>query len=146
VRRRRALICLDTARFLTVYYASFSYGMFGYQTWPLVNSLKRDDNPVIVNAPQDRLYSYVGCHLALQCFISALLPDLSSKEALSTPWTSFRAVWETLPRVLNKYPHGSNVGKLEPHIRKSFLCLWAELGSLAGTGEAHPLRCCWVRP
>ncbi|KAN0124182.1 hypothetical protein V8E52_001831, partial [Russula decolorans] len=51
-RRRRALICLDTARFLTgVYYASFSYGMFGYQTWPSVNSLKRDDDPVIaINA------------------------------------------------------------------------------------------------
>jgi hypothetical protein len=108
VRRRRVLICLDTARFLTgVYYASFSYGMFGYQTWPSVNSLKRDDDPVIainaittgalaaraylrsvvfvegaqhslttaadhaqnlfkfVNAPwpQDRLNSYVGCHL-----------------------------------------------------------------------------------
>jgi hypothetical protein len=184
VRRRRALICLDTARFLTgVSYASFSYGMFGYQTWPSVNSLKRDDDPVIainaistgalaaraylrsvvfvegaqqspttaadhaqklfkfVNAPwpQDRLYSYVGCHLlVLQGFISALLPHLSSEGALSATWTSFRAVWETLPRILNKYPRGSNAGKLEPHIRKSFLDLWAELGALAGTGEAPP--------
>ena len=52
VRRRRALICLDTARFLTgVYFASFSYGMFGFQTWPSVNSLKRDEDPVIaINA------------------------------------------------------------------------------------------------
>jgi hypothetical protein len=189
VRRRRALICLDTARFLTgVCYASFSYGMFGYQTWPSVNSLKRDDEPVIainaistgalaaraylrsvvfvegaqqsptaaadhaqklfqfVNAPwpQDRLYSYVGCHLlVLQGFISALLPHLSSEEALSAPWTSFRAVWETLPRVLNKYPRDSNAGKLEPHIRKSFLDLWAELGALAGTGEAPPPAMMW---
>jgi hypothetical protein len=189
VRRRRALICLDTARFLTgVCYASFSYGMFGYQTWPSVNSLKRDDEPVIainaistgalaaraylrsvvfvegaqqsptaaadhaqklfqfVNAPwpQDRLYSYVGCHLlVLQGFISALLPHLSSEEALSAPWTSFRAVWETLPRFLNKYPRDSNAGKLEPHIRKSFLDLWAELGVLAGTGEAPPPAMMW---
>jgi hypothetical protein len=189
VRRRRALICLDTARCLTgVYYASFSYGIFGYQTWPSINSLKRDDDPVIainaistgalaaraylrsvvfvegaqqspttpadhaqklfkfVNAPwpQDRLYSYVGCHLlVLQGFISALLPHLSSEEALSAPWTSFRAVWETLPRVLNKYPRGSNAGKLEPHIRKSFLDLWNELGALAGTGEAPPPAMLW---
>jgi hypothetical protein len=189
VRRRRALICLDTARFLTgVYYASFSYGVFGYQTWPSVHSLKRDDDPVIainaistsalaaraylrsvvfvqqsptspttaadhaqklfkfVNAPwpQDRLYSYVGCHLlVLQGFISALLPHLSSEEALSAPWTSFRTVWETLPRVLNKYPRGSNAGKLEPHIRKSFLDLWAELGALAGTGDSPPPAMLW---
>lgn len=189
VRRRRALICLDTARFLTgVSYASFSYGMFGYQTWPSVNSLKRDDDPAIainaistgalaaraylrsvvfvegarqspttaadhaqklfkfVNAPwpQDRLYSYVGCHLlVLQGFVSALLPHLSSEEALSATWTSFRAVWETLPRLLNKYPRGSNAGELEPHIRKSFLDLWAELGALAGTGEAPPLAMLW---
>jgi hypothetical protein len=177
VRRHRALICLDTTRFLTgVYYFSFSYGMFGYQTWPSVNSLKRDDEPVIainaistgalaaraylrsvvfiegaqqapaalgdhaqklfefVNAPwpKDRLYSYAGCHLlVLHGFISALLPHLSSEEAV--PSTSFRAVWETLPRILNKYPRGSNAGDLEPHVKKSFLDLWAELGTLAGT-------------
>jgi hypothetical protein len=174
VRKHRALICLDTARFLTgVYYASFSYGMFGYQTWPSVNSLKRDDDPVIainaistgalaaraylrsvvfaegaqqtpgdhaqrlfefVNAPwpKDRLYSYAGCHLlVLQGFISALLPHLSSEEAV--PATSFRAVWETLPRILNKYPRGGSAGNLESHVKKSFLDLWAELGTLAGT-------------
>jgi hypothetical protein len=190
VRRRRALICLDTARFLTgAYYASFSYRMFGYQTWPSVNSLKRDDDPVIainaistgalaaraylrsvvfieggpqpssaavadhaqtlfefVNAPwpQDRLYSHVGCHfLVLQGFISALLPHLSSEEALSAPWTSFRAVWETLPRVLNKYPRDDDAGELEPHIRKSFMDLWDELGTLAGTGGAPPPAMMW---
>jgi hypothetical protein len=38
---------------------------------------------------QDRLYSYVGCHLlVLQGFISALPPHLSSEEALSAAWTS----------------------------------------------------------
>jgi hypothetical protein len=180
VRKRRALICLDAARFLTgVYYASFSYGMFGYQTWPSVNSLKRDEDLVIainaistgalaaraylrsvvfvegaqqapatpdyhaqklfefVNAPwpKDSLYSYAGCHLlVLQGFVAALLPHLSSEEAV--PSTSFRAVWETLPRILNKYPRGSGgVGyaNAEPHIKKSFLDLWAELGALAGT-------------
>ena len=174
VRKHRALICLDTARFLTgVYYASFSYGMFGYQTWPSVNSLKRDDDPVIainaistgalaaraylrsvvfaegaqqtpgdhaqklfefVNAPwpKDRLYSQAGCHLlVLQGFISALLPHLSSEEAV--PATSFRAVWETLPRILNKYPRGGSAGNLESHVKKSFLDLWAELGTLTGT-------------
>jgi hypothetical protein len=179
VRKHRALICLDTARFLTgVYYSSFSYGMFGYQTWPSVNSLKRDDDPVIainaistgalaaraylrsvvfaegvqpqtpgdhakrlfefVNAPwpKDRLYSYAGNHLlVLHGFISALLPHLSSEEAV--PTTSFRAVWETLPRILNKYPRGSSAGDLEPYIKKSFLDLWAELGTLAGT-ESPP--------
>jgi len=47
-RKRRALICLDTTRFLTdVYFVSFSYGMFGEQTWPSVISLKRDEDPVI---------------------------------------------------------------------------------------------------
>ena len=43
-----------------------------------------------VNAPwpQDHLYSYVGCHLLiLQGFISPLLPQLSSEEALSAPRT-----------------------------------------------------------
>lgn len=176
VRRRRALICLDTTRFLTgVYYASFSYGMFGYQTWPSVNSLKRDEDPVIsinavctgalaaraylrsifvdgpqapapapapttdhaqklfelVNAPwpKDSLYSLAGCHLlVLHGFVSALLPHLSSND---TAPTSFRAVWETLPRILNKAPRGSNVP--EPHIRRSFLAVWTELGNLAGS-------------
>jgi hypothetical protein len=52
-------------------------------------------------------------------------------------------VWETLPRVLNKYPRGSNAGKLEPHIRKSFLDLWAKLSALAGTGEAPPPAMLW---
>lgn len=48
VRRHRALICLDTTRFLTgVYYTSFSYRMLGYPTWPSVNSLKRDEGPII---------------------------------------------------------------------------------------------------
>ena len=48
VRRRRSVICLDTARFLTgVYFASFSYSMFGFQTWSAVNSLKRDEDPVV---------------------------------------------------------------------------------------------------
>jgi hypothetical protein len=140
-----------------VNYSSFSYGMFGYQTWPSVNSLKRDDELVIainaistgalaaraylrsvvfledpqqaaaalsdhaqklfefVNAPwpKDRLYSYTGCHLLiLQGFISALLPHLSSEEAV--PSTSFRAVWGTLPQILNKYPRGSNAGNWNP--------------------------------
>ncbi|KAH9012244.1 hypothetical protein EDB83DRAFT_335759 [Lactarius deliciosus] len=46
VRRRRSIICLDTARFLTgIYFASFSYSMFGFQTWRAVNSLKRDEDP-----------------------------------------------------------------------------------------------------
>ena len=34
-----------------VYFASFSYGMFEHQTWPSVNSLKRDEDPIIaINA------------------------------------------------------------------------------------------------
>ena len=166
VRRRRALICLNTTRFLTgVYFASFSYGMFGYQTWPSVNSLKRDEDPVVainavstgalaaraylraifvegidepdrpkklaelVNAPwpKNGLYSFAGCHLlVLHSFISGLLPHLKSDEV--TP-TSFRAVWETLPRILNKYPRGDP----EPHVRALFMALWEELGTLAGT-------------
>jgi hypothetical protein len=185
VRKRRALICLDTARCLTgVYYASFSYGMFGYQTWPSVNSLKRDEDPVIainaistgalaaraylrsvvfvegaqvpatpdyhaqklfefVNAPwpKDSLNSYAGCHLlVLHGFISALLPHLSSEEAV--PSTSFRAVWETLPRILNKYPRdsgGVRYASAEPHIKKSFFDLWAELGALSGGTEPPPV-------
>jgi hypothetical protein len=63
VRKCRALICLDTTRFLAgVYFASFSYGMFGHQTWPFVNSLKRDEDPVIAinavcaGAPAARAY------------------------------------------------------------------------------------------
>jgi len=44
----------------------------------------------------------------------------------------------------SKHPRGSNaVGKLEPHIRKSFLDLWAELGALAGSGEASPPAMLW---
>ncbi len=52
LRKRRALICLDTARILTaVHFASFSYEIFGDRTWPSVYSLERDDDPVIaINA------------------------------------------------------------------------------------------------
>ncbi|KAI0292617.1 hypothetical protein B0F90DRAFT_1769617 [Multifurca ochricompacta] len=48
VRRRRAMISLDTIRVLTwVYFDSFVYGMFGLQIWPSVASLKYDKDPVI---------------------------------------------------------------------------------------------------
>ena len=67
-------------------------------------------------------------HLVLHGFVSALLPHLSSDDIAPT---SFRAVSETLPLILNKVPQGDN--NPEPHIRKSFLAIWAELGSLAGS-------------
>ncbi|KAI0292622.1 hypothetical protein B0F90DRAFT_1769671 [Multifurca ochricompacta] len=155
VRRRRAMTCLDTVRFLTgVYFASFSYKMFG------------DDDPVIainavstgalaaraylrsvfiggtearnhaktlnelVNAPwpkeDEGLYSFAGCHLlVLQGFVAGLLPHLRSEEVART---SFRAVWETLPRLLNKTPRGDP----ESGIKQTFLALWAELEGVAG--------------
>jgi hypothetical protein len=52
LRRRRALICLDTVRSLTkVHSAPFSYEMFGDKTWPSIHSLKRDKDPAIaINA------------------------------------------------------------------------------------------------
>jgi len=51
---------------------------------------------------------------------------------------TFQTVWVTRHRaILNKYLRGSNAGRLELHIRTSFLDLWADLGSLAGTGEAN---------
>jgi len=85
----------------------------------------------LVNAPwpKDSLYSLAGCHLlVLHSFVSALLPHLSSDDIAPT---SFRAVWETLPRILNKASQGdSDPG---PHIRESFLAVWAELGNLAGS-------------
>ncbi|KAI0289542.1 hypothetical protein B0F90DRAFT_1793254 [Multifurca ochricompacta] len=153
VRRRRAMTCLDTVRFLT-------------GTWPAINSLKRDDDPVIainavstgalaaraylrsvfiggtevrnhaktlnklVNAPwpkeDEELYSFTGCHLlVLQGFVAGLLPHLRSEEVART---SFRAVWETLPRLLNKTPRGDP----ESGIKQTFLALWAELEGVAG--------------
>jgi hypothetical protein len=185
VRKRRALICLDTIRFLTgVFFASFSYGMFGHQTWPSVNSLKRDEDPLIainavctgalaarayvrslfadstqeapatpisasdhaqklfelVNAPWPKdngLPSLMGCHLlVLHGLVTALLPHLSAAEDIAPPPTSFRTVWETLPRILNKTPRaGSSIEPPEPHIRRSFLALWTELCSLTGDSE-----------
>jgi hypothetical protein len=146
-----------------VYFASFSYGMFGHQTWPSVNSLKRDEGPVIaINAvstcalatraylrsifvggieeanptkrladlvnspwPKNALFSFAGCHLVLHCFASGLLPYLKSDEVMAT---SFRAIWETLPRILNKSPRGEP----EPHVRKLFMALWEELETLTG--------------
>ena len=51
-RRRRSIICLDTTLFFAgVYFASFSYSIFGFQPWLAVNSLRRDEDPaVMVNA------------------------------------------------------------------------------------------------
>jgi hypothetical protein len=75
--------------------------------------------------PKDDLYSQVGCHLLLlRGFISDLLPHMRSVAP-----TSLRVVWETLPQILNRTPQGDP----EPHLRKSFLAVWAELESLAGT-------------
>ena len=52
LRRRRALICLDTLRILTASYTmSFSYEMFGDKTWPSVYLLEQDKDPLIaINA------------------------------------------------------------------------------------------------
>ncbi len=177
-RKRRALICLDTTRFLTeVYFVSFSYGMFGDQTWPSVNSLKRDEDPVIaigaictgalaaraylrylfpdggqtqvlaashvpkllelVDAPwpEDKFYSHIGSHLLiLHGFVVGLLPHLRKENIVPT---SFHAVWETLPRILKKVPRGPD--PLEPDIRKSFLALWEELGTLFGSELPTPI-------
>jgi hypothetical protein len=48
LRRRRALICLDTVRILTaVRTTSFSYEMFGDKTWSSIYLLQRDEDPVI---------------------------------------------------------------------------------------------------
>ncbi|KAI0290939.1 hypothetical protein B0F90DRAFT_1671733 [Multifurca ochricompacta] len=144
VRRHRAMTCLDTVQFLT-------------GTWPAINSLKRDDDPVIainavsmgalatrgtevhshaktlnelVNTPwpkeDEGLYSFTGCHLlVLQGFVAGLLLHLHSDEVART---SFRAVWETLPRLLNKTPRGDP----ESGIKQTFLALWAELEGVAG--------------
>jgi hypothetical protein len=175
-RKRRALICLHTTRFLTdVYFVSFSYGMFGDQTWPSVNSLKRDEDPVIaigaictgalaacaylrhffpdagqtqepvashvqkllelVDAPwpENKSCSYIGSHLLiLHGFVVELLPHLRENVAP----TSFHAVWETLPRILKKVPRGPD--PLESDIRKSFLSIWEELGTLV-VPEQHTL-------
>ena len=87
-----------------------------------------------VNAlwPKDRHYSYTGCHLPACKAFSALHPHLGPGEAV--PLTAFQAVLEMLPRILNKYPLGCDCagsdgdGGAEPHVKKSFLDLWAELG------------------
>jgi hypothetical protein len=52
LRKRRALICLDTVRILTaVHTTSFSYEMFGDKTWSSIYLLQRDEDPVIaINA------------------------------------------------------------------------------------------------
>jgi hypothetical protein len=52
LRKRRALICLDTTRILSMMLSkSFFYDKFGDKTWPSVNSLKRDKDPAIaINA------------------------------------------------------------------------------------------------
>ena len=175
VRRRRSIICLDTARFLTgVYFASFSYSMFGFQTWPAVNSLKRDEDPVVaINAvatgtlaaraylraifasgtqepepaqtsrshasvlaelvsapwPEDNtaLPSLAGCHLlVLHGLLAGLLPHLRADDVAPA---SFRAVWETLPRLIAKTPHDALP---ERPLRTAFLALWAEAEDVAG--------------
>jgi hypothetical protein len=176
VRRRRSIICLDTARFLTgVYYASFSYNMFGFQTWPAVNSLKRDEDPVVAISavatgalaaraylraifasgaqepeppqtsrehatvlaelvaapwPQDSstaLPSLAGCHLlVLHGLLGGLLPHLRADDVAPA---SFRAVWETLPRLVAKTPRDALP---ERPLRIAFLALWAEAQNLAG--------------
>lgn len=176
VRRRRSIICLDTIRFLTgIYFGSFSYSMFGFQTWPAVNSLKRDEDPVVaVNAvatgalaaraylraifadgalpapaqthrehttilaelvaapwPQDStstaLPSLAGCNLlVLHGLLAGLLPHLRTEDVAPA---SFRAVWETLPRLIAKTPRDALP---ERPLRAAFLALWAEAEDLAG--------------
>ncbi|KAH9033861.1 hypothetical protein EDB84DRAFT_1488240 [Lactarius hengduanensis] len=175
VRRRRSIICLDTARFLTgIYFASFSYSMFGFQTWRAVNSLKRDEDPVVaINAvatgalaaraylraifiggeqepepaqtPQEHvtilaelvaapwlqdgaaLPSFAGCHLlVLHGLLVGLLPHMRAEDVAPA---SFRAVWETLPRLISKTPHDALP---ERPLRAAFLARWAEAEDLAG--------------
>jgi len=146
LRRRRALICLDTTRILSMVQSeSFFYGKFGDKTWPSVYSLKQDKDPAIainaistgawaacayvrhifksgekapnqkpthinnlrqlINAPCQDADSFPECHLlVLHGFVSSLLPHLSSDDGHDVDPTSFRAVWETLPWILNMAP------------------------------------------
>jgi hypothetical protein len=168
LRRRRALICLDTVRTLTaVHLKSFSYEMFGDKTWPSVYSLERDQDPAIainaistgalaacaylrfifklrgqtpdqtpnqtrthienlrqlVNAPWHEvdLSSFSECHLlVLHGLVSSLLPHLRSDEV---PPTSFRVVWETLPRILSMAPLVNSTARS----RELLFALWAQL-------------------
>ena len=79
----------------------------------------------LINAPWQDADSFPECHLlVLHGFVSSLLQYLSSDDR-----TSFRAVWETLPWILNMAPlKYSNIRSME-----SFLALYAELEKLAGT-------------
>ena len=174
LRKRRALICLDTVRNLTVVHSSdlksFSE-LFGDKSYSSVYSLERDEDPVIainaistgaliactylrlvfessgqvpnqesyqmpadieilrqlVNAPWHKadLGSLPGCHLrVLQGFVSSLLPHLSHPNSVTLGrTTSFRVVWETLPRILSM----ARFGHPNRRSKESFLSLWAEL-------------------
>ena len=98
----------------------------------------------LINAPWPKdnvLCSLAGCHLlVLHGLVSALLPYLSAADDAAPPPTSFRAVWETLPRILNKTPRArGSIEPPEPHIRRSFLALWTELCPLVGDSEPPAL-------
>lgn len=85
----------------------------------------------LINAPWQDVESFPECHLlVLNNFVSDLLHHLSSDDNVDP--TSFRAVWETLPWILNmvsiKY---SNIQSME-----SFLVLCGGLEARAGTKSA----------
>jgi len=173
IRRRRALICLDTVRILTAMHSkTFFHEKFGDKTWSSVHSLEQDkDSAIAINAvstgamaacaylhfvfksraqaPNQAsnqalthiknlrqlvtaswhvadLNSFPQCHLlVLHGFVSSLHRHLSTANVDST---NFRAVWETLPWILNIAPSNySNLQSIE-----SFLALWAQLEKLAG--------------
>ena len=145
VRRRRSIICLDTIRFLTgVYFASFSYSMFGFQTWPAVNSLKRDEDPVVA------INAVATGTLAARAYLRAIFADGTQEpapaqaprehatvltELVAAPWPQAGTALPSLAGCHLLVLHGLLAGLL-PHLRAedvapaSFHAVWETLPRL----------------
>ncbi|KAI9433333.1 hypothetical protein H4582DRAFT_1988573 [Lactarius indigo] len=146
VRRRRSIICLDTTRFLTgIYFASFSYNMFGFQTWRAVNSLKRDEDPVVA------INAIATGALAARAYLRAIFVDGAREpsesararhehatilaELVSAPWPQDGAALPSLAGCHLLVLHGLLVGLL-PHMSAedvapaSFRAVWETLPQL----------------